>query len=90
MALTAVGKVMREHADRANKIVANGTWVDDTPMGLFYYLIEDYKRAVEEDAAWDEKSRRDADEASEDAYDEYMRDTQEGERPLTFADFYMI
>lgn len=35
--------------------------------------------ATQEDAAWDEKARRDADEASEDAYDAFMRETQEGE-----------
>lgn len=35
--------------------------------------------AAQEDAAWDEKARRDADEASEDDYDAYMNDTQEGE-----------
>ena len=62
MALTAVDKVMREHADKANQIVRDGTWVEDTPMGLFYYLIEDYKRAVEEDKAWDEHERKRADE----------------------------
>ena len=34
--------------------------------------------AAQEDAAWDEKERRDA-ESSYESYDEYMRDTQEGE-----------
>lgn len=46
--------------------------------------------AAQEDAAWDEHQRRMADEASEDAYDEYMLETFDGEYPQGWRDYHMI
>lgn len=87
----AIGPVLNSYALRLNAIVESGTYVPDTAKGFLFHLMTDVgvalttlQREEEEDAAWDERARRDADEAADDAYDDYMRDTQEGEyeRPL--------
>lgn len=80
----AIGPVLNMYAVRLDGIVENGTYVPDTAKGFLFHLMTDvgvalarYEREREEDAAWNEKARRDADEASEDAYDAYMHN--EGE-----------
>lgn len=64
-------------------IMSGGAGVD------WHAFLTEYTRqlfadldSMREDAAWDEKARRDADEASEDAYDEYVNATQDGEFPV--------
>lgn len=82
----AIGPLLNNYALRLDAIVSSGTYVPDTAKGFLFHLMTDVGVALstlqqqqEEDAAWDEKRRRDADEASEDAYDAFMRETQEGE-----------
>lgn len=76
----AVGPVLDNYALRLDAIVKNGTYVADTAKGFLFHLMTDvgielaaHERERQEDEAWDEKRKRDADEASEDAYDEYMQ-----------------
>jgi hypothetical protein len=77
----AIGPVLNNYALRLDAIVESGTYVPDTAKGFLFHLMTDvgvalttYERECQEDEAWDEKERRDADEASEDAYDEYERE----------------
>lgn len=46
--------------------------------------------AAQEDAAWDERDRRLADEESESAYDDHMLETFEGEYPQGWRDYHMM
>lgn len=87
----AIGPLLNNYALRLDAIVSSGTYVPDTAKGFLFHLMTDVGVALstlqqqqEEDAAWNEKRKRDADGESESAYDEYMRFTQEGEyeRPL--------
>jgi len=84
---TAIGPVLNTYALRLDGIVENGTYVHDTAKGFLFHVMTDVgvalvrlEREREENEAWDEKRRREADEASEDAYYDYMLDTQEDER----------
>ena len=83
---TAIGPVLNNYASQLDAIVESGTYVPDTAKGFLFHLMTDVgvalatlQRAQEEDTAWDEKRKREANEESEDAYDDYMNETQEGE-----------
>lgn len=83
---TAIGPLLNNYALRLDAIVESGTYVPDTAKGFLFHLMTDVgvalttlQRAQEEDSAWDEKRKREADEESESVYDDYMLETQEGE-----------
>lgn len=82
----AIGPLLDNYALRLDAIVKSGTYVPDTAKGFLFHLMTDVgialttlEREQQEDAAWDEKRKRDANEESENAYDDYMSETQEGE-----------
>lgn len=94
---TAIGPLLDNYALRLNAIVNSGTYVDTTAKGFLFHLMTDVgvalstlERERQEDEAWDEKRKRDADEESENAYDEYMTETQEGEYPQGWRDYHML
>lgn len=83
---TAIGPLLDNYALRLDAIVSGGIYVDTTAKGFLFRLMTDIgvalstlQREQEEDTAWDEHSRRMADEASEDAYDEWCTETNDGE-----------
>lgn len=76
--------LIKKYADKLQDIYDNRTAGDHTFTGVLSSMlsaafVQEAQRIQreEEDIAWDEKRRRDADEASEDAYDEYMRNERE-------------
>lgn len=93
----SIGPLLDNYALRLDAIVNAGTYVPDTAKGFLFHLMTDVgvalstlKHQQEEDEAWDEKERRDAEEASEDGYDEYMSATHDGEYPQGWRDLHMI
>ena len=78
--------LIAKYADELQKIYDNRTASDHTFTGVLStfltaaFVLEAKRiQQEEEDIAWNEHRRRMADEASEDDYDAYMNDTQEGE-----------
>ena len=93
----AIGPLLDKYATRLDDIVNGGNYVDTTAKGFLFHLLTDvgvalttHERERQEDEAWDEKSRREADEQSEDDYDAYMLETFDGEYPQGWRDVHMI
>lgn len=62
---SAIGPVLNNYALRLDAIVDSGTYVPDTAKGFLFHLMTDVgvalstlEREQQEDAAWDEKERR--------------------------------
>lgn len=94
---TAIGPLLDNYALRLDAIVNGGIYVDTTAKGFLFHLMTDigielaaHERARQEDEAWNEHHRRMADEASENDYDEYMSETQDGQYPQGWRDAHMI
>lgn len=93
----AIGPVLNKYAGRLDAILETGTYTNHTAKGFLFHLMTDAGVALstlrhqqEEDAAWDEHKRREADRASEDAYDEYCQVTHDGEIPEAWRDDHML
>lgn len=76
---TAIGPVLNKYAGRLDSILETGTYTNHTAKGFLFHLMTDVgvalatlEREREEDAAWDEKRRREADEESARNYDAYL------------------
>lgn len=80
---TAIGPLLNNHAARLDATVNGGTYVDTTAKGFLFHLVTDvvnelaiHERERQEDSAWDEHRRRQADESSEEDYYEHVREMQ--------------